>query len=121
MLDKDSLQPVRTMNITQSTVVRVLWHSKINQIITGSADGSVHVFYDPNTSVRGAKLCVSRAPKKRAVDDYDLERPIIAPHSLSLFRDDRPKTTKRKREKERKDPAASRRPGNVWNVCVSRK
>ncbi|CAG8613298.1 4681_t:CDS:10 [Paraglomus brasilianum] len=84
MLDKDSLQPVRTMNITQSTVVRVLWHSKINQIITGSADGSVHVFYDPNTSVRGAKLCVSRTPKKRAVDDYDLERPIIAPHSLNL-------------------------------------
>ncbi|CAG8637338.1 11838_t:CDS:2, partial [Diversispora eburnea] len=78
--------------------------------MTGSADGSVHVFYDPNISVRGAKLCVVKEPKKRAVDDYEINRPIIAPHSLSLFRNDRPKSTKRQREKLRKDPIASHRP-----------
>ncbi|CAG8488482.1 2266_t:CDS:10 [Acaulospora morrowiae] len=110
MMDRESLEIVRTMSITQSSVIRVLWHSRINQVITGSADGSVHVFYDPNVSVRGAKLCVIREPKKRAIDDYEIDRPIIAPHSLSLFRDDRPKSTKRKREKLRKDPVASRRP-----------
>ncbi|CAG8537772.1 16632_t:CDS:10 [Acaulospora colombiana] len=90
MMDRNSLEIVRTMSITQSSVIRVLWHSRINQIITGSADGSVQVFYDPNTSVRGAKLCVVREPKKRAIDEYEINRPIIAPHSLSLFRDDRP-------------------------------
>ncbi|CAB5396110.1 unnamed protein product [Rhizophagus irregularis] len=101
---------LRTTNITQSSVVRVLWHSRINQIITGNADGSAHVFYDPNISVRGAKLCVVKESKKRAVDDYEINRPIIAPHSLAIFRDDRPKSTKRKREKLRKDPVASHRP-----------
>ncbi|KAG9285405.1 hypothetical protein G9A89_010880 [Geosiphon pyriformis] len=110
MLERDTLEIVRTMSITKSSVIRVLWHSKINQIITGSSDGSIHVFYDPSVSVRGAKLCVVKEPKKRAVDDYEIDRPIIAPHSLALFRDDRPKSTKRKREKLRKDPIASRRP-----------
>ncbi|CAG8433958.1 12145_t:CDS:10 [Ambispora gerdemannii] len=110
MMDRNTLQIVRTISITQSSVIRVLWHSRINQIITGSADGSAHVFYDPNVSVRGAKLCVVKEPKKRSIDDFEINRPIIAPHSLALFRDDRPKTTKRKREKLRKDPIASRRP-----------
>ncbi|RHZ71872.1 hypothetical protein Glove_251g43 [Diversispora epigaea] len=110
MMDRNSLEIVRTMSITKSSVIRVLWHSRINQIMTGSADGSVHVFYDPNISVRGAKLCVVKEPKKRAVDDYEINRPIIAPHSLSLFRNDRPKSTKRQREKLRKDPIASHRP-----------
>ncbi|CAG8770728.1 13583_t:CDS:10, partial [Dentiscutata erythropus] len=110
MMDRESLEIVRTMSITKSSVIRVLWHSRINQIVTGSADGLVHVFYDPAISVRGAKLCVVKEPKKRAIDDYEINRPIIAPHSLSMFRDDRPKSTKRKREKLRKDPVASRRP-----------
>ncbi|CAG8561842.1 15172_t:CDS:10 [Funneliformis caledonium] len=110
IMDRESLDVVRTISISQSSVVRILWHSRINQIITGSADGSVHVLYDPNVSVRGAKLCVVKVPKKRAVDDYEINRPIIAPHSLALFRDDRPKSTKRKREKLRKDPVASHRP-----------
>ncbi|CAG8622128.1 8511_t:CDS:10 [Cetraspora pellucida] len=101
MMDRNSLEIVRTMSITQSSVIR---------IITGSADGLVHVFYDPIISVRGAKLCVVKEPKKRAIDDYEINRPIIAPHSLSMFRDDRPKSTKRKREKLRKDPVASHRP-----------
>ncbi|CAG8770743.1 41787_t:CDS:10, partial [Gigaspora margarita] len=110
MMDRESLEIVRTMSITKSSVIRVLWHSRINQVVTGSADGLVHVFYDPAISVRGAKLCVVKEPKRRAIDDYEINRPIIAPHSLSMFRDDRPKSTKRKREKLRKDPVASRRP-----------
>ncbi|RGB25668.1 WD40-repeat-containing domain protein [Rhizophagus diaphanus] len=110
IMDRESLEILRTTNISQSSVVRVLWHSRINQIITGNADGSAHVFYDPNISVRGAKLCVVKESKKRAVDDYEINRPIIAPHSLAIFRDDRPKSTKRKREKLRKDPVASHRP-----------
>lgn len=93
-----------------------LQHIFILQIITGNADGSAHVFYDPNISVRGAKLCVVKESKKRAVDDYEINRPIIAPHSLAIFRDDRPKSTKRKREKLRKDPVASHRPGSYFFI-----
>lgn len=52
-----------------SPVITVQWHPKINQIVTGSANAEVHVLYNPNTSVRGAVDVMSRAPKKRHVDD----------------------------------------------------
>lgn len=52
-----------------SPLITVNWHDKLNQIVTGSANGEVHVLYNPNTSSRGAKDVMSRAPKKRHVDD----------------------------------------------------
>ncbi|KAI8987411.1 WD40-repeat-containing domain protein [Mycotypha africana] len=97
-------------DVSQSSVVKVLWHPRINQIITGSADGSMTVFYSPTHSVRGAKLCVVKKAKTRAVDDYEITGPIITPHALPMFKNDEPRTSKRKREKLRKDPKASHRP-----------
>jgi WD40 repeat protein len=52
-----------------SPLITVQWHPKLNQIITGSANSEVHVLYNPNTSSRGAVDVMSRAPKKRHVDD----------------------------------------------------
>jgi hypothetical protein len=52
-----------------SALITVLWHEKLNQIITGSANGEVHVLYNPNTSVGGAMLVLSKAPKRRYIDD----------------------------------------------------
>ncbi|KAI8990292.1 WD40-repeat-containing domain protein [Pilobolus umbonatus] len=110
MLDRDTLETKHSINVTQSSVVKVLWHPRINQIITGSSDGVVSVFYSPIHSSRGAKLCVVKEAKKRAIDDYEINRPIITPHALPMFKDDEPRTTKRKIEKMRKDPIASYRP-----------
>jgi WD40 repeat protein len=52
-----------------SALITVQWHPKLNQIVTGSANAEVHVLYNPNTSIRGAVDIMSRAPKKRHVDD----------------------------------------------------
>lgn len=52
-----------------SSLITVQWHPKINQIVTGSANAEVHVLYNPKTSIRGAVDVMSRAPKKRHVDD----------------------------------------------------
>ncbi|KAI8353169.1 WD40-repeat-containing domain protein [Mortierella sp. GBAus27b] len=110
MMNSDTLEVVRTMSVTQSSVVKVLWHDKLNQIVAGNADGSVRVFYDPEVSVKGAKLCASKAPKKRAVDDYEIDRPIITPHALPMFKEEKIRSNKRKQEKMRNDPMASHRP-----------
>ncbi|GJJ70250.1 hypothetical protein EMPS_02599 [Entomortierella parvispora] len=110
MMNSENLEVVRTVSVSQSSVVKVLWHDKLNQIITGNADGSVHVYYDPEVSVKGAKLCANKAPKKRAVDDYEIDRPIITPHALAMFKEDKVRTNKRKQEKMRQDPVASHRP-----------
>ncbi|KAG1054439.1 hypothetical protein G6F43_003551 [Rhizopus delemar] len=99
-----------TTDVTQSSVIKVLWHPRINQIITGSADGIVSVYYSPTHSQRGAKLCVVKAAKKRAIDDYELDRPIITPHALPMFKEDEARTSSRKRNKLRNDPKASHRP-----------
>lgn len=63
--DLRSLQSVRF----NSPVSKILYHDKINQILTGHANGDVCVLYSPEHSSRGAKLVVSRAPKARHVDD----------------------------------------------------
>ena len=50
-------------------MIRILWNTRINQIVTGSHNGTIHVLYSPTQSLRGAKLIISRAPKARHVDD----------------------------------------------------
>ncbi|KAI8327414.1 WD40-repeat-containing domain protein [Choanephora cucurbitarum] len=110
MLNRETLEVQEAINVSQSSVVSVLWHPRINQIITGSADGIATVFYSPTHSLRGAKLCVTKARKQRAVDDYETTGPILTPHALPMFKDDEPRTSKRKRDKARQDPVKSYRP-----------
>ncbi|KAI1319808.1 hypothetical protein EDD11_003193 [Mortierella claussenii] len=110
MMNSASLEVVRTVSVSQSSVVRVLWHEKLNQIVAGNADGSARVYYNPEVSTKGALLCASKAPKKRAVDDYEIDRPIITPHALPMFKEDKVRSNKRKQEKMRGDPVASHRP-----------
>lgn len=52
-----------------SALITVNWHPKINQIVTGSANAETHVLYNPTMSTRGAVEVMSRAPKKRHIDD----------------------------------------------------
>ncbi|PSS22319.1 hypothetical protein M430DRAFT_34225 [Amorphotheca resinae ATCC 22711] len=70
ILNPGNLKPELVTPVTPgSPLITVQWHPKLNQIVTGSANAEVHVLYNPNTSVRGAVDVMSRAPKKRHVDD----------------------------------------------------
>lgn len=70
ILNPGNLQPEHVTPITAgSALITVDWHPKINQIITGSANAETHVLYNPTISVRGAVDVMSRAPKKRHIDD----------------------------------------------------
>jgi WD40 repeat protein len=70
ILNPGNLNPELVTPVTPgSPLITVQWHPKINQIVTGSANAEVHVMYNPNTSLRGAVDVMSRAPKKRHVDD----------------------------------------------------
>lgn len=99
-----------------TTPVKVVWHSKINQIIAGLANGTISVLYSPETSLNGAKLLLSKgAPKRPTIEDLSdaLAAPtILTPHALPMFKDGEGlvKGMKRKREKDRMDPRKSRRP-----------
>jgi WD40 repeat protein len=70
ILNPGNLQSEYTTPITPgSPLITVDWHPKINQIITGSANAETHVLYNPQMSTRGAVDVMSRAPKRRHVDD----------------------------------------------------
>jgi hypothetical protein len=47
----------------------VNWHPKINQIFTGSANGQTTILFNPKLSTGGALTILSKAPKKRHLDD----------------------------------------------------
>ncbi|EGO04328.1 hypothetical protein SERLA73DRAFT_68025 [Serpula lacrymans var. lacrymans S7.3] len=114
-LRRENLQIEKEVGM-ESNPVKVQWHPKINQIITGEANGTISVLYSPSTSINGAKLLFAKGLLKQAtVEDMSdmLASPsIITPHALPMFRegDGMTKGGKRKREKERMDPRKSRRP-----------
>ncbi|KAI9807398.1 MAG: hypothetical protein M1833_000143 [Piccolia ochrophora] len=70
ILNPATLRPELVTPVTPgSPLVKVLWHERLNQIITGSANAEVHVLYSPEKSTRGAALVMSKAPKRRHIDD----------------------------------------------------
>ncbi|KAF8895046.1 transcription factor [Gymnopilus junonius] len=114
ILNKDGLEEVKSLAV-EATPVKVAWHSKINQIVTGLSNGQIVVLYSPETSLNGAKLLLNKGPPRKVtiedVSDALTAPTILTPHALPMFRDmDVGRGTKRKREKERMDPKKSRRP-----------
>ncbi|KAL8840559.1 MAG: hypothetical protein Q9170_001312 [Blastenia crenularia] len=107
ILNPATLKPDLVTPITPgSPLISLLWHPKLNQILTGSANAETHVLYNPSLSTRGAATVMSRAPKRRHIDDdpnltTDLSQglsadAIIAPNgNLSTLRN----TTNTGREK----------------------
>lgn len=70
ILNPGNLKPEHVTPITPGVPVIVVdWHAKLNQIVTGSANAETHVLYNPSMSQRGAVDVMSKAPKKRHIDD----------------------------------------------------
>lgn len=64
-LKPDLVTPVTT----GSPLLNVLWHDKLNQIITGSANGETHLLFNPKTSKKGAVMIMSKQPKRHHLDE----------------------------------------------------
>ncbi|XP_067677525.1 WD repeat-containing protein 70-like [Haliotis asinina] len=108
--DRNTLNRVTEMEISDSSVVRALWHPRLNQMVVGSGDGMVRVYYDPKKSHRGAMLCVVKQKRKAKQVQVMASQTIITPYALPMFRQGKPTSTRKQEEKVRKDPLKSRRP-----------
>jgi WD40 repeat protein len=64
-----ALRPEISTKITGTAITTVHWNEKLNQIITGTANGEVHVLFNPSKSNAGAMTVLSKLPKKRYIDD----------------------------------------------------
>jgi WD40 repeat protein len=70
ILNPATLKPELVTAVTPgSALITVQWHEKLNQILTGSANAETHILYNPKTSTRGAAMIMSKAPKRRHIDD----------------------------------------------------
>nr|POE65064.1 putative wd repeat-containing protein [Quercus suber] len=83
IMNPATLRPELVTPVTPgSPLITVLWHPKLNQIVTGSANAETHILYNPTISNSGAKTIMSRAPKRRHIDD-DPNLTMDLTHGLS--------------------------------------
>lgn len=108
--EQDTFKKVYEIEVKDSSVVRCLWHPKLNQIMVGTGNGLAKVYYDPVKSQRGAKLCVVKTKRKEKQAETLTQDYIITPHALPMFREPRQRSTRKQLEKDRLDPLKSHKP-----------
>uniref|UniRef100_A0A182MYW5 WD_REPEATS_REGION domain-containing protein n=1 Tax=Anopheles dirus TaxID=7168 RepID=A0A182MYW5_9DIPT len=108
--DTKTFDLVSKLPITDSHVIRTLWHPKLNQIFVGCGNGIIRGLYDEKRSMRGAKLCVVRTHRKKKESEIVGTTQIITPHALPMFRQEKTRSVRKKLEKDRLDPVKSKRP-----------
>ncbi|RSH93690.1 hypothetical protein EHS25_006337 [Saitozyma podzolica] len=90
-LSGGDLSEQRRIPIGEGSVVRVLWHSRINQIFATLSSGAVHVLYSPRSSIHGALLPLAKMPRTTPRDvsfsTADLKPVIYTPEALPMFAD----------------------------------
>ncbi|KAH6948008.1 hypothetical protein HPB50_022442 [Hyalomma asiaticum] len=107
--ERDTLQEVMRLRMP-APVARIIWHARLNQILAGLACGEVRLMYDTAYSHHGALLCVSKASRAKPSPQGLTQAQVLTPHALPLFREERPRSTRKRLEKARKDPVLSQRP-----------
>ncbi|XP_067633598.1 gastrulation defective protein 1 homolog [Eurosta solidaginis] len=105
-----TFEEVKCINVTDSHIIKSLWHPKLNQIFVGCGNGVIKCYYDELRSSRGAKLCVVKTYRKKQHTEMIGVSQIITPHALPMFRQEKSRSSLKKQEKERMDPVKSQRP-----------
>lgn len=99
----------------RGSVIALTWHSRINQLLYGCADGSTHVMYNPEHSRAGVLQCIVKKERRKQQQGMASVAvgEIYTPNALPMFRDASAPSivgggargdTKRKREAARQPP-----------------
>lgn len=120
VLARNDLRTLRIIELPDdpSSVIKVIWQPRINQLLVATSQGAVHLFYSPTLSTRGALLCVDKKGRNRRnadelEDEFGLSGPIITPGAIDPQQRGQgfsQLAKKRKMERMRQDPVASRMP-----------
>lgn len=84
--DTSTFNLIRKIDTLTSHVIRVIWHTKLNQIFTGIGNGIIKCYYDEKRSLRGATLCATKMHKRIQHEEIVSSQQVITPHALPLFR-----------------------------------
>lgn len=98
--------------VADSSVVSLCWPTSLDQIFIGDAEGTISVYYDPESSKKGITLPLSKTASSSASHAVMgmSEGAIISPHALPLFRSPRSRNVKKAKTKARQDPVTSHLP-----------
>ncbi|CAO1420113.1 unnamed protein product [Diamesa serratosioi] len=108
--DVKTLELISKIPVTNSHIVKSIWHPKLNQIFVGCGDGIIKGYYDEKRSLRGAKLCIVKSYLKKKQVEIGGNVQVITPHALPLFRQEKSRSLRKQMEKDRLDPVKSQRP-----------
>ncbi|CAF1036585.1 unnamed protein product [Adineta ricciae] len=104
-------QPEGQIQVSETaSVIKTLWHPKLNQIMCTTSNGLIKIFYDPICSRQGALLFAHREERQKKANDYFINMNIINPHALPMYRQERIRNLSVIRKKNRQDPVKSKRP-----------
>ncbi|CAF1116459.1 unnamed protein product [Adineta steineri] len=104
-------QPEGQIQVSDNaSVIKTVWHSKLNQIMCTTSNGLVKIFYDTIRSKQGALIFANREERQKKANDFFINMNIINPHALPLYRQDRIRNLSVIRMKNREDPVKSKRP-----------
>uniref|UniRef100_A0A7S0JCP2 FHA domain-containing protein n=1 Tax=Calcidiscus leptoporus TaxID=127549 RepID=A0A7S0JCP2_9EUKA len=108
-----SMQRIAQLDMEGNSLVSILWHARLNQILVGCNNGRAYALYDPSMSEKGVMFCnVKAAPKRAALSFTGGAMHVITPHALPMFREDN-EDHRKKRRIDRKDPLKSKLPEQV--------
>lgn len=79
-LDARTLETKLVYPVSESSVIRMAWHPRLNQVLATSRDGHVHVYYDKHASKLGALLAVSKRARVR-VNPYAADPSTADPYA----------------------------------------
>lgn len=108
--DVKTFELINKIPVTNSHIVKTLWHPKMNQLFVGCGDGTIKGYYDEKRSMRGAKLCIVKTYRKKKQVEMGGSVQVITPHALPMFRQEKSRSLRKQMEKDRLDPVKSRRP-----------
>jgi hypothetical protein len=81
--DTVKLERAFSVGMSDKSIIRIVWHPILNQILATSSDTRTHVLYSPDKSTRGALMCVGRKVRPKDPSDFiehQYESTPPAPH-----------------------------------------
>lgn len=81
-LETETFNEVESIDTPSASVIRSIWHPKLNQVMMTCSDGALKVLYDQNMSERG--LVIGKEKKKsKPSESYRVAEPIIITRKLT--------------------------------------
>ncbi|CAF0895114.1 unnamed protein product [Rotaria sordida] len=111
IFNRNNLSKIANEILFNDSVIRTLWHPKLNQIFTTTNNGLIRTFYDEQRSpMAGIRLCLNRKEKKsKDTNDFITNiNPIITSSSTSDSINEQKKTQifPEKRKEENKSSSS---------------